>query len=94
MDRSLKQTLHSILAKPFIMLFQEPMLLAITLYMSFVYGVVYLLFEAFPYVFVQVGSGVYPQAYTLTLQVHGFNSGENGLAFLGLLTGGAICVIM
>lgn len=38
------------------MLIQEPMLLAITLYMSFVYGVVYLLFEAFPYVFVQVSS--------------------------------------
>ena len=36
------------------MLVQEPMLLAITLYMSFVYGVVYLLFEAFPFVFVRV----------------------------------------
>jgi hypothetical protein len=30
------------------------MLLAITLYMSFVYGVVYLLFEAYPFVFQQV----------------------------------------
>lgn len=36
------------------MLVREPMLLAITLYMSFVYGVVYLLFEAFPFVFVNV----------------------------------------
>lgn len=30
------------------------MLLAVTLYMSFVYGLVYLLFEAFPFVFVNV----------------------------------------
>ena len=36
------------------MLVQEPMLLAVTLYMSFVYGLVYLLFEAFPFVFVMV----------------------------------------
>lgn len=58
---------------------QEPMLLAVTLYMSFVYGVVYLLFEAYPFVFV----------YN-----HGFNSGENGLAFLGFFTGGFLCVIL
>lgn len=55
------------------------MLLAVTLYMSFVYGVVYLLFEAYPFVFV----------YN-----HGFNSGENGLAFLGFFTGGLLCVIL
>lgn len=75
---SFKQRLNDIVLKPFIMLFLEPMLLAITIYMSFVYGVVYLLFEAFPFVFVRN---------------HGFNSGENGLAFLGFFTGGVICCI-
>jgi hypothetical protein len=31
----------------------EPMLLAITIYMSFTYGLLYLLFEAYPIVFVE-----------------------------------------
>jgi hypothetical protein len=44
--------LHGLLVKPWIMLVQEPMLLAITLYMSFVYGCLYLLFEAFPIIYV------------------------------------------
>jgi hypothetical protein len=55
------------------------MLQAITLYMSFVYGLVYLLFEAYPFVFVIN---------------HGFNSGENGLTFLGFFSGGALAVIL
>lgn len=55
------------------------MLLAVTVYMSFVYGVVYLLFEAFPFVFI----------YN-----HGFNTGEEGLAFLGFFAGGLSSVIL
>jgi hypothetical protein len=55
------------------------MLLSVTVYMSFVYGVVYLLFEAYPFVFIEN---------------HGFNSGENGLAFLGFFSGGALMVIL
>lgn len=51
-ETNFKQRLNDILLKPFIMLALEPMLLAVTLYMSFVYGLVYLLFEAFPFVFV------------------------------------------
>lgn len=42
--------MNDILLKPFIILALEPMLLAVTLYMSFVYGLVYLLFEAYPFV--------------------------------------------
>lgn len=41
----LKDRLEAILLKPFKMLFLEPMLLATTAYMSFVYGILYLLFE-------------------------------------------------
>jgi hypothetical protein len=55
------------------------MLQAITLYMSFVYGLVYLLFEAYPFVFVIN---------------HGFNAGENGLTFLGFFGGGALAVLL
>lgn len=78
-DTSFKARLEGILLKPFIVLAREPMLMALTTYMSFVYGVVYLLFEAFPFVF---------------QQVHGFNAGENGLAFLAFSLGGFIAVIM
>jgi len=63
---------RNIVTKPMKMLFYEPMLLAVTLYMSFVYGCLYLLFEAYPIVFIEG---------------HGFNSGENGLAFLPLFVG-------
>lgn len=68
-----------ILFKPFAMLIQEPMLLAITIYMSFVYGVLYLLFEAYPIVF-QEG--------------HGFNTGISGLMFIPFFLGGVVAVII
>ncbi|ODO11081.1 hypothetical protein I350_01683 [Cryptococcus amylolentus CBS 6273] len=77
-DASFKARVHDILFKPFIILALEPMLQAVTMYMSFVYGVVYLLFEAFPFVFEQN---------------HGFNAGEEGLAFLGFFSGGCAAVI-
>ena len=35
---SISETLHHTILKPFIMLVQEPMLFALTLYLSFVYG--------------------------------------------------------
>ncbi|WVQ72020.1 hypothetical protein IAR50_001564 [Cryptococcus sp. DSM 104548] len=78
-DTSFKGRVNDILLKPFIILAKEPMLQAVTVYMSFVYGVVYLLFEAFPFVFVEI---------------HGFNMGENGLAFLGFFLGGVTAVIL
>ncbi|KAL8287242.1 hypothetical protein RQP46_003694 [Phenoliferia psychrophenolica] len=65
--------------KPFIMIAQEPMLAVITVYMSFVYGVVYLLFEAVPIIF---------------QGQHGLNAGEAGLVFLALLFGGVIGVLV
>ena len=36
------------LLRPFVMIAQEPILALVTAYMSFLYGIVYLLFEAFP----------------------------------------------
>ncbi|GAA5877931.1 hypothetical protein JCM8547_007083 [Rhodosporidiobolus lusitaniae] len=78
-DGGIKALLHRTVLKPFIMFFQEPMLAVITLYMSFVYGIVYLLFEAIPIVF----EGQ-----------HGLNALQSGLVFLALLTGGVIgCLI-
>lgn len=56
---------------PILMFVYEPMLQAITMYMSFVYGVLYLFFEAFPVVF----------------GAHGLNNLQTGLTFLGFLLG-------
>ncbi|BGP15715.1 hypothetical protein JCM10213v2_003704 [Rhodosporidiobolus nylandii] len=82
LDKKQAETIPAILKrtvlKPFIMIVQEPMLLVITLYMSFVYGIVYLLFEAIPIVFERV---------------HGLNALESGLVFLALLSGGFAAVL-
>ncbi|KAG9051620.1 hypothetical protein FS837_000007 [Tulasnella sp. UAMH 9824] len=64
--------LERILARPFKILASEPMLLAITLYMSFIYGCLYLLFVAYPIVFT-IG--------------HHLNNGESGLMFLPIFIG-------
>ncbi|EIW63711.1 MFS general substrate transporter [Trametes versicolor FP-101664 SS1] len=72
-----QRTKH-VLGRPFIILFREPMLLVITLYMSFIYGVVYLLFEAYPIVFTRG---------------HHFNAGISGLMFLPIFLG-AVCAVI
>ncbi|KIK50280.1 hypothetical protein GYMLUDRAFT_51297 [Collybiopsis luxurians FD-317 M1] len=75
--KTLGQQVEHVLARPFRMLFEEPMLLAATVYMSFVYGCLYLLFEAYPVVFTQG---------------HGFNAGISGLMFLPTMLGGVAAV--
>ncbi|SGZ28544.1 BQ5605_C027g10369 [Microbotryum silenes-dioicae] len=72
-----KELLDRTIYKPFRMAAQEPMLLLLTIYMSLVYGVVYLLFEAVPIIFERQ---------------HGLNPGESGLVFLALLGGGVAAV--
>lgn len=58
--------------RPLKLLFTEPIILAISLYMSFIYGLVYALLEAYPYVFEQI---------------HGMTPGVAGLTFIGPLIG-------
>ncbi|KII93810.1 hypothetical protein PLICRDRAFT_101527 [Plicaturopsis crispa FD-325 SS-3] len=74
---SWRKRVSNILLRPFRILFREAMLLAITIYMSFVYGCIYLLFEAFPIVFAEG---------------HGFNAGISGLTFVPIAVGGALAV--
>jgi len=50
---TLKTVVNVYLLRPFIMLVQEPILALVTAYMSFLYGIVYLLFEAFPVSFLE-----------------------------------------
>ncbi|KAG0696052.1 major facilitator superfamily domain-containing protein [Suillus ampliporus] len=74
---TLAQRVETIFGRPFKLLFTEPMMFVITLYMSFVYGCVYLLFEAYPIVFEEG---------------HGLNPGVSGLMFLPLTCGGFTAV--
>lgn len=69
---TIKEFLVFALIKPFKIAVQEPIILAFDLYISLVYGVFYLFFEAFPIVFI----GIYQ--FTLI---------EVGLSYMGFLVG-------
>ncbi|OJJ97126.1 hypothetical protein ASPACDRAFT_32923 [Aspergillus aculeatus ATCC 16872] len=60
------------IVRPFALCFLEPIVLLMNLYIALIYGILYIWFEAFPIVFGEK---------------HGFNPGETGLAFLGIMIG-------
>lgn len=68
----LTELLRSNFARPIVMLVTEPILLLVSLYISFVYGLMYALLGAYPVVF----EGVY-----------GMSTGVGGLAFIGIIIG-------
>lgn len=68
---------YEILLRPLLITFTEPVVLALALYIALLYATIYTWFEAFPIVFTQV---------------HGFNTIESGLAYLGLIVGGFVGV--
>jgi DHA1 family multidrug resistance protein-like MFS transporter len=59
-------------SRPLRLLFTEPIILFLSIYMSFIYGILYLFLTAYPLVFVGV---------------HGFSSGQSGLTFFGMIAG-------
>ncbi|KAL5355630.1 major facilitator superfamily domain-containing protein [Aspergillus floccosus] len=80
-DRGLYSSLFSATAlsgpalgpiRPFVMLFGEPIVLLLSTYISIVYGILYLFFDAFPYVF---------------QDVRGWSPGLGGLSFVGVFIG-------
>lgn len=79
-----KKGLHVLFAitltRPFRFLFTEPITYYSAIYNGFIYGLVYLFNEAFPLVFGPGG--------------HGFNTGEQGLCFLGLFIGPIIGALL
>ncbi|RYP47622.1 hypothetical protein DL768_006351 [Monosporascus sp. mg162] len=74
-QQSLKVTVKINLARPCIMFFTEPILFLLSLYMAFVYGILYLDFTAYPYVF---------------QNARHWSAGLSGLSFLGIGVGMAI----
>ncbi|GLB36034.1 putative sugar (and other) transporter [Lyophyllum shimeji] len=73
------QRAEQVIARPFVIFFQEPMLIALTVYISFAYGCVYLLFQAYPAVFTQG---------------HHFTAGISGLMYLPIMIGGTAAVMV
>lgn len=59
-------------SRPMRLLFTEPIVLALSIYMAFIYGLLYLFLTAYPIVF---------------QQIHGFTGGIGGLPYFGMVTG-------
>ncbi|KAF2472291.1 benomyl/methotrexate resistance protein [Lindgomyces ingoldianus] len=72
-----KDIVLMILVRPITLNFTEPMVFLLNLYIALIYGLLYIWFESFPIVFVEI---------------YGFNLGQEGLAFLGLLVGALIAL--
>ena len=59
-------------SRPLRILFTEPIVLLLSIYMSFIYGLLYLFLTAYPIVF---------------QQIHGMNGGVGGLPYFGMILG-------
>jgi multidrug resistance protein len=60
------------LCRPWVLLFREPIVLLISIYMSIIYGTLYMFFAAYPIIF---------------QKIRGWSEGLGGLAFLGIMVG-------
>ncbi|KAG6096659.1 hypothetical protein E4U30_004276 [Claviceps sp. LM220 group G6] len=69
---TLSESFKTALSRPWILLFREPIVFLLSIYMAIVYGTLYMLFAAFPIVY---------------QQHRGWNQGVGGLAFLGIMVG-------
>lgn len=67
-----------VLIRPISLNFTEPMVFLLNLYIALIYGLLYIWFESFPIVFVEI---------------YRFNLGQEGLAFLGLLVGALVTLV-
>jgi MFS family permease len=66
------EALRTALSRPWILLFREPIVFILSLYMAIVYGTLYMLFSAYPIVYEES---------------RGWSAGISGLAFIGVLIG-------
>ncbi|KAH6661489.1 polyamine transporter 1 [Plectosphaerella plurivora] len=73
-----KELVSKNFSRPMRLLFLEPIVTALSVYMAFIYGLLYLFLTAYPFVF---------------RRVHGFGAGEAGLAFFGMVIGQLIAGI-
>ncbi|KAI9731935.1 MAG: hypothetical protein M1834_004386 [Cirrosporium novae-zelandiae] len=70
--KSIKNEFKVALSRPWVLLFQEPIVLLLSIYMAIIYGTLYMLFAAFPICFEEA---------------RGWSQGISGLAFIGIAVG-------
>ena len=75
---ALGQSFKIALSRPWVLLFREPIVLLLSIYMAIIYGTLYMMFAAFPIVF---------------QQERGWSEGVGGLAFLGIAIGMLAAVV-
>ncbi|ORY88386.1 major facilitator superfamily domain-containing protein [Leucosporidium creatinivorum] len=78
-DFSFKSIVTRTIARPFVMLATEPILMLVTIYLSIIYGLLYALFSVFPIIWESL---------------RGFNAGESGLIFIGVGIGTTLGAIL
>ncbi|CAK7203538.1 MFS siderochrome iron transporter 1 [Sporothrix eucalyptigena] len=66
------------LSRPWILLFREPIVFVLSIYMAIIYGTMYMMFAAFPIIFEEG---------------RGWSAGIGGLAFLGIAVGMTLAVV-
>ena len=76
---SFREELKTALIRPWLLLYYEPIVLLLTLYMSIVYGILYMFFDAIPIVYEEH---------------RGWNAGQSGLAFMGIAVGMVVAVLV
>ncbi|PGH00056.1 hypothetical protein AJ79_08327 [Helicocarpus griseus UAMH5409] len=74
-----KELVKHALFRPWVLLFREPIVLSLTVYMSAIYGTLYLCFAAFPIVF---------------QEERGWSAGIGGLGFTGVLVGLVVGILV
>lgn len=76
-QKTLSQILKTNFSRPFILMATEPILWFWDLYVSLIYGILYLCFVAYPYIFTNI---------------RGWSPGISGLAFIGIGVGSCLSI--
>jgi MFS family permease len=76
--KTIKQEFKTALSRPWILLFAEPIVLLLSIYMAIIYGTLYMMFAAFPIVY---------------QEDRGWSPGVGGLSFIGVMVGEIIAVM-
>ena len=71
--------LRTALVRPWVLLFKEPIVSVLSIYMAIIYGTLYMLFGAFPICF---------------QEARGWSEGIGGLAFLGVAVGMILAILL
>ncbi|KAF9891453.1 hypothetical protein FE257_003919 [Aspergillus nanangensis] len=75
---SFKNVFSTSLLRPWVLLFREPIVLILSIYIAVIYGALFMMFAAFPIVY---------------QKERGWNQGVGGLAFMGILVGMVFAII-